>query len=164
MIVHDFVTIGRPLDEVTEAFAHLTEPALSTLAQSAWEMNRDLWHTVSLPVPPSTSDGPPTVKLGAMRERDDATVMPHTWRSDEAHPCYPLLDADLELAQLGTECTQLHLIGHYRLPGFVDQTTLESNPVHRATIVAIRTYLHLLADLLDTGKMPEVTASSVHRH
>ena len=86
MIVHDFVTIGRPLDEVTEAFADLTEPALSTLAQSAWELNRDLWHTVSLPVPPSTSDGPPTVKLGAMRQRDDATVMPHTWRSDEAHP------------------------------------------------------------------------------
>jgi hypothetical protein len=162
MIVHDFVSIDRGAAEVAEQFTHLSEPTLGVLVRSAWNDHRDTWSGFGLVVPPVTADGPPNVTLGPARARGDAVVMPHTWQADDACPCFPHLDADLELASFGP-LSQVHLVGHYRLLGHLDQWTLETAPLHRATIVAIRSYLQLVAELLETGcSSIRVTASSVH--
>ena len=150
MIVHDFVTIDRPVGEVVEQFTHLSEPTLGVLVRSAWNEHREMWQSLGLRVPPPTIDGPPIVTLGTARQRGDAVVAPHTWQTDESCPCFPYLDADLELAGFGS-ATQVHLVGHYGLPDQLDQWTLETSPIHRAVIVSIRTYLMMLADMLGTG-------------
>jgi hypothetical protein len=90
------------------------------------------------------------VTLGTARQRGDAIVTPHTWQADDGHPCFPYLDADLELAAFGTS-TQVHLVGHYGLPSQLEQWTLETSPIHRATIVSIRNYLVMLGEMLATG-------------
>ena len=84
------------------------------------------------------------------------------WQADDAVPCFPHLDADIEVASFGS-MTQVHLVGHYGLPGQLDQWTLETSAMHRATVVAIRSYLLMLGEVLETGcSSVGITASSVH--
>ena len=55
-------------------------------------------------------------EVGQALTRGDVTVVPLTWRATSTPGLFPVLSADLEVAPLGPELTQLTIHGRYEPP------------------------------------------------
>lgn len=149
MFVHDFVMVDRPAEEVVAQFAQVPDTTLVVLARSAWGSERETWAEMGIVVPDLSSIGPPTVRLGTPHVRDEAAVVPMTWTGDDTHPCFPDLEADLEIVTERPDWTSVHLVGEYELrPLKPDVHALRR---HRATLMGLRRFLQSLGEMMEGG-------------
>ncbi|HEX7096347.1 MAG TPA: hypothetical protein VF183_10720 [Acidimicrobiales bacterium] len=138
----------RPSEEVIATLSGLAETTFAVLARAAWNANRDTWLEVGYMVPDLSAVGPPLVRLGTLWRRDDAVVVPLSWKGDDDYPCFPDFDADIEVVDLYGG-TSVHLVGQYELRGARSMPDVARR--HRATVVCMRGFLHAVAELLETG-------------
>jgi hypothetical protein len=151
MFVHDFVVVEREADEVVQELARLDGDTLAALVQVAWAADRDGWAELGWHVPTLGSMTPPDVRFGPFEERGDAIVFPIEWQRDEGAQHYPDIDIRLEVYPFPMCETHLHLIGSYIVKDAPDAWTCERSLHHRAATLAIRRFLTLLVEMLETG-------------
>ena len=116
MLLHDYAFVDVSADRVRERIAADHGEWLSGLAVGAAREGESLRLRVgpigSLPMLSKTvsihADPPIT--------RRQVTVVPLTWRATGSQGIFPALNADLEVAPLSPETTQLTLRGHYVAP------------------------------------------------
>ncbi len=69
------------------------------------------------------------------------TLLPMTWRATGPDRLFPQLDADLEVAALGHDRTQLSISAHYRPPLGVAGRALDRALLHRVAEATIKDFL-----------------------
>jgi hypothetical protein len=149
LFVHDFVAVGRPMDEVLERVGSELQPErLAVLICRAWHEDADLVRKTgvlaSLPAEPGDVD----VHVGVPRFRSDAVVLPLRW-SPRPPGWLPNLDADLEIASFGDRRTHVHLLGRYELPTGITRMSSDASLVQRMTVALVRQVLAGLSEAME---------------
>jgi hypothetical protein len=78
------------------------------------------------------------------------TLLPMTWRPAGAEQLFPGLDADLEVAPLGPNRTQLSISARYRPPMGVVGRALDRALLHRVAEATLKDFLDRVGDALQT--------------
>lgn len=108
------------------------------------------------------------VRVGPLRPVGDGAVLAFGWESRGAASLFPLLDADLEVAPLGSQETQVMLRGRYEPPGGAIGRRADELLLHRVAESTLRAFLERLCEGLDPrdspagppGRQPPVAASA----
>jgi hypothetical protein len=163
MFVHDFVMVERPVSEVVAELVVIADATLGALVIAAWTADRERWWELGCPVPSRHELAGPIVHLGPAMTREDATLLPISWMSEPALGHCPDLSGDLEITG-DSELTHLHLLGTYVVKDTDDTWTPATAPMHRAQSHAVRRFLTMLGELLESGcSLGLTTPSAPHR-
>jgi hypothetical protein len=76
------------------------------------------------------------------------SVLPMQWRATGAESLFPSLEADLEVAALGANRTQLSMSARYRPPGGVVGRALDRALLHRVAEATAKDFLDRVGDVL----------------
>lgn len=141
MLIYYFTEVHRSFDEAGPALTHLlSDPAGST---RAYREGRELQVELGLIV----ASEQPTGELmsgEAIRLADQITIPIH-WTKGSLFP-FSSMEADLRVARLGDETSQLALSGAYSLPP--DRVGLPAGRLHRVAEATIKLFVDRLASAL----------------
>lgn len=145
MLIHDFVQVPRPFAEVSAAIlgdgaslfgapaaAAYDEGERLSLRLSPWRKHPGLGKRVE-------------VDVGRAYERNDRLVVPIHWWASGATALFPRLEADLDVAPLGEEATQLTLMGRYDPPLAGLGRQADRLLLHRVAEACVRSFLTKVA-------------------
>jgi hypothetical protein len=164
MFVHDFVMVDRPAREVVAELASIADATLGALVIAAWTADREHWLELGWQMPARHDLAGPVVHLGAPVERDDATLLPLSWVSEPALGHCPDLQGDVEVADNGNgHGAYIHLLATYVVKDVDDTWTDLTAPVHRMQSHALRRFLTMLGELLESGCSLGLTTPSAPR-
>lgn len=91
------------------------------------------------------------VRIGSLRPVGDGTVLAFGWQSTGAASLFPLLDADLEVAPLGSQETQVTLRARYEPPGGALGRRADDLLLYRVAESTLRAFLARLCEGLERG-------------
>jgi hypothetical protein len=95
--------------------------------------------------------GPPVRNAGK-------TWIPIAWRATGPTGLFPVLDAELEFASLGTDLTQLSLSGRYQPPLGLVGKTIDKALLSRVAEATTKDFLDRLARALETALVASANA------
>lgn len=78
-------------------------------------------------------------------------TIPMAWDATRAEAMFPHLEADLEIAPVGSTCTQISLRGRYDPPMGEFGERLDASVLHRVAEATVRSFLYRVADSLSTS-------------
>jgi hypothetical protein len=81
------------------------------------------------------------IRLGATYRIPSKTLLPMTWRATGAERLFPQLDADIEVAALGSNRTMLSISARYRPPMGPVGRALDRAMLHRVAEATIKDFL-----------------------
>ncbi|MFI5287491.1 MAG: hypothetical protein ACHQ4F_14375, partial [Candidatus Dormibacteria bacterium] len=141
MLLHDYVFVSLPAEAVCARIRADHGSWLTGLAVGAADEAETLRVRIgpigALPMLGKTV----TLRADQPIERGDLTVIPLTWRATGRQGVFPVLSADLEVAPLSPEVTQLTLRGSYRPPlGELGQR-LDRLLMHRIAEATVRSFM-----------------------
>lgn len=146
MLLHDFAYVPVPADRVRARILANHGAWLSPLASAAADEGEALRLRVgpveALPMLSATV----TVHVGEPIIRGEVTFVPLTWHATNARNLFPVLSADLEVAALDQDLTQLTLRGSYDPPLGAVGRRIDRLLMHRVAEASIRSFLRRLAD------------------
>jgi hypothetical protein len=159
MFVHDFAYVDLPVEAVRRRVLAGGDGWLSTLAEAA----ADEGEALRIRVGPM--DGMPrigkvvSVDTAAPYVRGDVMVMPLVWHATGVSAAFPVLQADLEVAPIGDDRTQLSLLGRYDPPLGPLGRRLDALLFHRLAEASVRSFLRRVAGSLETEENNRLTAA-----
>jgi hypothetical protein len=162
MFVHDFVIVDRPAPDVVAGLTSIAESTLAALVVAAWTEDRETWAQLGRVVPPRHDLVGPLVHLGLPVHERGASILTLSWVGESALTSCPDLQGNLEVATKPDDTTHLHLLGDYVLKDVDDAWTAATGPLHRATSVAMRRFLTMLGEVLESGCSLEIRTPSAH--
>ena len=152
MLLHNFAYVPVSADRVRDRILANHGEWLSPLAAAAASEGEALRLRVgpveALPMLSKTV----TVCAGEPITRGEVTIVPLTWRATGTPGLFPVLSADLEVAALDPDLTQLTLRGSYDPPLGAMGRRLDRLLMHRVAEASIRSFLRHLADGLSTAQ------------
>jgi hypothetical protein len=141
VLLHDYAFVDAPADRIRERIAADHGEWLSGLAVGAAREGESLRLRVgpigSLPMLSKIV----TIHADPPITRGQVTVVPLTWRATGSQGIFPALNADLEVAPLSPESTQLTLRGHYVPPLGAVGERLDRLLLHRVAEATIRSFM-----------------------
>ncbi len=148
MLLHDFAYVAVSAEKVRDRILANHGEWLAPLAAAAAGEGEALRLRVgpleALPMLGKTV----SVRVGEPIDRGEVTVVPLTWQATNAPGLFPVLTADLEVARLGDDLTQLTLQGRYDPPlGSIGQR-IDRLLMHRVAEASVRSFLSHLAERL----------------
>lgn len=150
-LLHDYAFVRVPADRVVASLRLQGGGWMSALAARAVADNEDLHLRVgplgSLPWLSKTV----SLHAGEPIARGDLTVVPLTWRATGSSGLFPSLRADLEVAPLAADTSQLTLRGSYDPPLGELGRRLDRALMHRVAEATIRSFMHRLTQRLIDG-------------
>lgn len=159
MLLHDFayvpVSAEKVRDRILANHGEWLAPLASAAAGEGEALRLRVGPLEALPVFSKTV----IVRVGQPIERGEITVVPLTWEATTTPGLFPVLSADLEVAALGDDFTQLTLQGRYDPPlGSLGQR-IDRLLMHRIAEASVRSFLgHLAAHLAalegDASRIP----------
>ena len=155
MLLHDYVFVSMPAESVCARIRADHGAWLSGLAAGAADEGETLRVRVgpigALPMLSKTV----TLHADQPIERGELTVIPLTWRATGTQGVFPVLNADLEVAPISPEVTQLTLRGTYQPPlGGLGQR-LDRLLMHRIAEATVRSFMRRLAESLAASDVGE---------
>jgi hypothetical protein len=146
MLLHDFAYVPVPAARVCERILANHGEWLAPLASAAADEGEALRLRVG-PIEALPMLGRSvTVRVGEPISRSEMTVVPLTWQATSAPGLFPVLSADLEVAALGDQMTQLTLHGRYDPPLGAVGRRIDRLLMHRIAEATVRSFLSRLAD------------------
>ncbi len=149
MILHDFVTVDLPVDDVRKALVNATA-LLAESASTAYEHGEGLRMRVGPGGSRSGFAKTVEVTTGAVIVKDDTVTVPLMWEVTGAGSIFPRLDASLEIAPLSADLTQITLFGRYDPPLGRIGERLDRLVLHRLAENTIRAFLADVAERVAT--------------
>jgi hypothetical protein len=148
MLLHDFayvpVSAERVRDRILADDGEWLTPIASAAAGDGEALRLRVGPLSALPMLGKTV----SVHVGHPIARGEVTVVPLTWQATNAPGLFPVLTADLEVASLGDDLTQLTLQGRYDPPlGGIGQR-IDRLLMHRVAEASVRSFLSHLAERL----------------
>jgi hypothetical protein len=148
MLIHDFayvpVSAAKVRDRILADHGEWLAPLAAAAAGDGEALRLRVGPMEALPMLGKTV----TVRVGQPIARGEVTVVPLTWQATTTPGLFPVLSADLEVAALGDDLTQLTLQGRYDPPlGAVGQR-INRLLMHRVAEASVRSFLGHLAERL----------------
>ena len=140
MILHDFVTVDLPIDDVRKAVVDASS-LLAESAATAYEHGEGLRVRVGPRGSRSRIAKMVEVTTGAAIVKDDTLTVPLIWQVAGPGGIFPRLDASLEIAPLSADLTQITLFGRYDPPLGRIGDGLDRLVLHRLAENTIRAFL-----------------------
>jgi hypothetical protein len=148
MLLHDFAYVPVSAGQVCDRILADDHAWLSPLAADALGEGEALRLRVGplggLPMLSKTV----SLEVGAPLRRGEVTVVPLTWKATAAPGLFPVLSADLEIAPLDPELTQLTLQGRYEPPLGAIGRRIDRLLMHRVAEASVRAFLSRLVSAL----------------
>jgi hypothetical protein len=148
MFVRYFAELPFPLATTEEALLRAPGEWLPGLAEHAEELGHDLLVEIGF-----GSDGrrvarSVVIELGEPMRFPSRTVLPMTWKAASAESLFPTLEADLEVAVLGANLTQLSVSARYKPPLGPVGRAIDKTLLHRVAEASIKDFVDRIADRL----------------
>jgi hypothetical protein len=158
MFIRYFLDLPLPFEEVQETFLASPEAWVPGLARDAEDRGERLLAEVGF----SFDDGHRVdkrveIELGPPFHFPAKTTLPLTWTATGTERLFPSLDADMEIASLGPNRTQLAISARYRPPFGGVGRALDRALLHRVAEATIKDFL----DRVGEGIAAEASARSV---
>jgi len=100
------------------------------------------------------------LKVGEPVGQDGTMLLPIVWEATGAPRLFPKMDAEVVLAALGPELTQLSLRGSYRPPLGSIGRVLDRALLHRVAEASVKGFVDRLARAIDGVEAPVSSASA----
>jgi len=160
MLLHDFAYVPVSAERVCDRILGGDRDWITPLAAAAMGEGEALRLRIgplgALPMLGKTV----SVQVGDPLTRDEVTVVPLTWKATTAPGLFPVLSADLEVAPLDANLTQLTLRGRYEPPLGAVGRRLDQLLMHRVAEASVRAFLgRLVATLSATETVERASAN-----
>lgn len=142
MFIRYYLDLTVAFEEVEQAL--LDEPAtwVPGIALDAQRDGQRLLAEVGFDVDATRRvDKEVEIEIGDPYVIPSKTMLPITWRATAAERVFPQLDADIEIAALGSERTQLSISARYRPPLGAVGRALDKALLHRVAEATVKDFL-----------------------
>jgi hypothetical protein len=150
MFIRYYLELQLPFDEVERAL--LADPAswLPGMATEAEDMGERLLVEVGFEVGEDRRIAREVrIEVGEpVSVASTTTMLPITWKATHGAGAFPQLDADIEIAALGAERTQLSMSARYRPPLGMIGRTLDRALMHRVAEATVKDFLDRVGERL----------------
>lgn len=141
MFVRYYLELARPFEEVEAALLHSPENWVPGLANEAEAQGRRLLAEVGFGPDGRRLEKQVRIDLGSSFRIASKTVLPMTWRATGAYALFPSLEADVEVAALGSRRTQLSISARYQPPLGALGRAIDRVVLHRVAEATIKDFL-----------------------
>lgn len=148
MLLHDFTYVPLPAARIRDCIVANHGEWLSPLAVAAASEGEAIRLRVGPVEPLPMLSKSVNLQVGTPVARGEVTVVPLTWKATGTPGLFPVLSADLEVAAMDSELTQLTLHGRYDPPLAAVGRRLDRLLMHRVAEASIRSSLRRLAEQL----------------
>lgn len=162
MLVYDFIHVSLPVAEVRHRLLNAVTGLWQQVAVAAYEEGEDLLSRVGPFGPVPGLSKAVSVHVGKVRDRGDGFVMPLRWSATGSTELFPVMQADLEVAPLGDDQSQLRFSGSYDPPLGSLGRGLDRLLLHQLAEATVRALLKQLVEALQAepaAKHPVLTGS-----
>jgi len=141
MFVRYYLDLAVPFDQAEAAL--LEEPAewVPGLLRDAEDRGQRLLAEVGFALETRRVEKEVEISVGSPYRIPSKTLLPMTWKATGAERMFPQLDADIEVAALGANRTQLSISARYRPPMGVIGRALDRALLHRVAEATIKDFL-----------------------
>lgn len=146
MFLRYYVDLPFPLVEAEPALLEGPETWIPGLFRDAEGRGHALLTEVGFAVDERRIDREVEIELGAPYVSGTATRMPLTWSATTKGRLFPQLEADLELAAVGRDRSQLSLDARYRPPFAMVGRALDRALLHRVAEATIKDFVDRVAE------------------
>ena len=153
MFVRYYLDIVASFHDVEGAILDDPETWVPGLLRAAEHGGQHLLAEVGFAVDTRRIDKQVQIELGAPIRTPSKTVLPMTWRATRPEGLFPHLDADIEVASLGADRTQLSISARYRAPMGALGRMLDRALLHRVAEATVKDFLDRVGDQLRTGEL-----------
>jgi hypothetical protein len=154
MFIRYFVEIPRPVADVEEEVVAAPGRWLEGPADRAEAQGERLLTAVGFGPGRARVHACVRMRFGAPIRLPSKTILPMTWEPEGLKQFLPRLDADLEIAPLGAERTQLAINARYDPPfGSLGQA-FDKTLLHRVAEATIKDFLDRVATAMSSLSMP----------
>ena len=162
MLVYDFARISLPVAQVRHRLQVSVSGLWQRLAEAAYDEGEELLGRVGPFGPIPGLSKAVSVHVGMVRDRGQGFVVPLRWSATGPSELFPVMEADLEVAPLGAEESQLRLSGSYDPPLGLIGRQLDRLLLHQLAEATVRAFLgQLVAALLAEPSPGEPAAPDV---
>ena len=153
MFVRYYLDIAASFPDVEAAILDDPERWIPGLLRAAEDRGQHLLAEVGFAVDTRRIDKQVEIELGAAIRTPSKTVLPMTWRATRPEGLFPQLDADVEVASLGADRTQLSISARYRAPMGAVGRVLDRALLHRVAEATVKDFLERVGERLRTGEL-----------
>jgi hypothetical protein len=152
MLLHDFAYVPVSAERVCERILAEDGAWLAPLAIAAMSEGEGLQLRMGpLGAMPLLGKAV-TLQVGEPLKREEVTVVPLTWRATATPGLFPVMSADLEIAPLDADLTQLTFRGRYEPPLGAVGRRLDRLLMHRIAEKSVRAFLGQVAATLGAAE------------
>ena len=159
MFVYYFVHVSAPFSRVEPSALAMIE-ALDELAEKAYRDGEEIRARIGIGGQPPLLAKKVRIEAGVPLRGDHETAVPLTWEATGTPDLFPRMEADLVIAALGPELTQLSLRGTYRPPLGKVGRTLDRAILHRIAEASVKAFVDGIAAALLKGDRREAAVHS----
>ncbi|HET8525588.1 MAG TPA: hypothetical protein VFM81_03025 [Actinomycetota bacterium] len=146
MFLRYYVDLPLPLGDAEAALVEGPEMWIPGLFRDAEDRGRALLTEVGFSMETHRIDREVEIELGTPYVSGSATRMPLTWRATSKGRLFPRLEADIELAGLGPDRSQLSMDARYRPPLALVGRALDRALLHRVAEATIKDFVDRVAE------------------
>jgi hypothetical protein len=148
MFVRYYLELPIAFSEVEETLLHEPQEWIPGLAEDAEARGEILRAEVGFGPPGRRLEKQVEIELGQPFRLASKTVLPMMWRATSAHALFPSLEADLEVAPMGANRTQLSVSARYRPPLGAVGKVVDRALLHRVAEATIKDFVDRAAEAL----------------
>lgn len=146
MFLRYYIDLPLPLGDAEAALVEGPEMWIPGLFRDAENRGRALLTEVGFSLETHRIDREVEIELGTPYVSGSATRMPLTWRATSRGRLFPRLEADIELAGLGPDRSQLSMDARYRPPLALVGRALDRALLHRVAEATIKDFVDRVAE------------------
>jgi hypothetical protein len=148
MFIRYFLDLPVPFEDVEASLLAAPEVWVPRLARDAEDGGERLLAEVGFPVDDHRVGKEVQIEMGAPFRIPSKTILPLTWTATGPERLFPSLDADLEIAPLGRNRTQLSISARYRPPLGAVGRALDRALLHRIAEATLKDFLDRVGEAL----------------
>lgn len=146
MFLRTYVELELPFEEAEAALLGAPETWVPGLLVDAEGRGHELLAEVGFPVDDRRIDREVEIALGIPYRSGSATRVPLTWGATTGERLFPRLEADVEVAALGPNRSQLSIDARYRPPLALVGRALDRALLHRVAEATIGDFVERIAE------------------
>lgn len=157
MFVYTYTHVAAPVEEVEEQVLALLG-RLEAWAASAYRDGEELRMKIGVAGSRLAAKAV-RVRVGSPQQKAEGTTIPLTWDATGIPGLFPTMEADLVVAAVGPEMTQVALRGMYTPPLGALGRVLDRALLHRLAEASVKRFVDSIAGELERPGVPDAEAS-----